>query len=193
MKRAVAFLSLTVGALAALGALLVWYLGTYRPQGWSFGGMMGQMAGGFGQGSVSQGPGWVPLAVVALILVGVAGAGGAVYFVAYPEIRTTPPLTAKGAEERDPGSEMGWAVLMRTSNPEEKKVLEVLAAHGGSYLQKFVVKEAGLSRLKTHRIVSRLAERGVVAVERKGNTNQVTFAPWVRREEKMEPAVSTAG
>ncbi len=75
---------------------------------------------------------------------------------------------------------MSWEVLMRTAKPEEQKVLGVLAAHDGSYLQKFVVKEAGLSKLKTHRIVSRLAERGVVTVERSGNTNQVTLAPWVR-------------
>ena len=78
---------------------------------------------------------------------------------------------------------------MRTSKPEEKKVLEVLVAHQGSYLQKFVVKEAGLSRLKTHSIISRLAERGVVSVERSGNTNQVSLAPWVKSEPMPTPNV----
>jgi hypothetical protein len=31
---------------------------------------------------------------------------------------------------------------MRTSKDDERKVLKVLVAHGGSYLQKFVVKPA---------------------------------------------------
>jgi len=38
--------------------------------------------------------------------------------------------------------------------PEEQKVLNVLINHQGKYLQKYVVKEAGLSRLKTHRVVA---------------------------------------
>jgi uncharacterized membrane protein len=39
-----------------------------------------------------------------------------------------------------------------------------------------------LSKLKTHRIVSRLVERGVVSVERSGNPNQASLAPWVKAE-----------
>ena len=117
-----------------------------------------------------------------MVLTVVAGAGliGWGYFTAYPEIRTGPPARSPAAAVAPTvGPPMNWAVLIRTSKPEERGVLEVLAAHQGSYLQKFVVKEAGLSKLRTHRIVSRLAERGVVYVERSGNTNQVTLAPWV--------------
>lgn len=192
MKRVLAFLTVVVGALAALGVLLTWYLVTYRPRGWSFGGMMGQMIGRSGPGGNSlQAVGWVPFAVVALILVAATGVGGAMYFMAYPEIKSGRVGTGRAAGEGEAGPETGWVVLMRTSKPEEKKVLEVLRAHGGSYLQKFVVKEAGLSRLKTHRIVSRLAERGVVMVERSGNTNELSLAPWARRE-AAGPNVSSA-
>ena len=63
--------------------------------------------------------------------------------------------------------------------PEEQKVLTVLIAHQGKYLQKYVGKEAGLSRLKTHRIVARFAERGIVTVKPLGNTNEVTISDWV--------------
>jgi uncharacterized membrane protein len=63
--------------------------------------------------------------------------------------------------------------------PEEQKVLNVLVAHQGKYLQKYVGKETGLSRLKTHRIVARFAQRGIVTVKEFGNTNAVLLSEWV--------------
>ena len=139
---------------------------------------MGQTGSGAGgSGLLMSGGAWVALAV--LLAVVFIGVGGLAYSLAYPEIRRR-SASAPEVQERDAGSGKSWEVLMRTSKDDERKVLEVLVAHGGSYLQKFVVKEAGLSKLKTHRIVSRLAERGVVSVERSGNTNQVSLAPWVK-------------
>ncbi len=57
-------------------------------------------------------------------------------------------------------------------------MVSVLDAHGGSYLQKYITKESGLSRLKTHRVVAALSERGIVIVEKHGNTNQVSLVKW---------------
>jgi len=71
-------------------------------------------------------------------------------------------------------------VILKTMTPEEKKVLNVLVAHQGKYLQKYVVKESGLSRLKTHRIVARFAERGIVTVKEVGNTNEIVVSDWVK-------------
>ncbi|MDE1853839.1 MAG: hypothetical protein KGI38_08865 [Thaumarchaeota archaeon] len=182
MKRITVF-TLVVGAdLVALAAVIAWYLAAYQHSSGSLGGVMGQMMGaGSTSGLTSAMPEGVWLAIVALVALAVAGFVGLGYFLTYPEIRSGPALqsVAPGVEPKA-GPGMSWAILMRTSKPEEKKVLEMLAAHQGSYLQKFVVKEAGLSRLKTHRIVSRLAERRVVSVEKSGNTNQVSLAPWVK-------------
>ncbi len=195
MRRITVFVVLVAGSLLALAAVVVWYLAAYQPHGGSVGGMMGQMMGTGGNNGMAlampQGV-WVgTVALVALAVVGVAGLG---YFLAYPEIKTAPARAEQAIAAPERGSEVSWSVLMRTSKPEEKKVLEVLAAHDGSYLQKFVVKEAELSRLKTHRIVSRLAERGVVTVERSGNTNQVSLAPWVRGEAaKQTPGGVSSG
>ncbi len=182
MKRITGFVLLIAVDLVVLALLAVWYLASFQPHGGSFSGMMGQMMGyGGTSGMALAMPGSVWLALVFLIVIAVAGVAGAGYFAAYPEIRTGPaPPQAAPVAAPNSSPEVGWDVLMRTSKPEEKRVLEVLAAHDGSYLQKFVVKEAGLSKLKTHRIVSRLAERGVVSVERSGNTNQLTLAPWVK-------------
>jgi len=54
-------------------------------------------------------------------------------------------------------------------------VVGVLDAHGGTYLQKFITREAGLSRLKTRRVIAALSERGIVYVEKRGNTNEVSI------------------
>ena len=64
--------------------------------------------------------------------------------------------------------------------PEEQKVLNVLVSHQGKYLQKYVSKEAGLSRLKTHRIVARFAQRGIVTVKEFGNTNEIVVSDWIK-------------
>jgi len=69
-------------------------------------------------------------------------------------------------------------MVLRTLKPEERSVVNVLSVHGGAYLQKHITKEAGLSRLRTHRVVAALSERGIVTVERVGNTNQVSLAKW---------------
>jgi len=63
---------------------------------------------------------------------------------------------------------------------DERKVVEVLTSHDGKYLQKYIRNDAGLSRLQTHRIVARLAERGIVTLEKTGNTNMVVLANWLK-------------
>jgi uncharacterized membrane protein len=71
-------------------------------------------------------------------------------------------------------------LILKTMTPEEQKVYSVLTAHKGKYLQKYVVKESGLSRLKTHRIVARFAQRGIVTVNEFGNTNEIILSEWAK-------------
>jgi hypothetical protein len=188
MRRVVLFLVLCLAAIVGAVLLGVWYLSVYQSPGGSLAGVMGQMMGsGYSDGMTRTMPSSVWVVLVVFLGVIVAGAVGAGYYFAYPEIKAAPASLeeTKAAPPADAG--MNWDVLMRTSKPEERKVIEALAAHNGSYLQKFVVKETGLSKLKTHRIVSRLAERGIVTVERSGNTNEVSLAPWVRGEALKSP------
>ena len=148
--------------------------------------------------------------IIVLIVVAALGVAGIAYYLIFPEIRHSPalspsstpsftrpqsdsPLVVKGetvseslVKEGKPNETVvsqtvSWPVLIRTSKPEERKVLEVLAAHGGMYLQKFVVKESGLSKLKIHRIVSRFAERGIITVTKSGNTNEIVLADWLKQ------------
>ncbi len=65
--------------------------------------------------------------------------------------------------------------------------MNVLVAHKGKYLQKYVVKEAGLSRLKTHRVVARFAQRGIVTIKEFGNTNEIMLSDWVTSPSSVSP------
>jgi len=46
------------------------------------------------------------------------------------------------------------------------------------------IKESGLSKLKTHRIVSRFVERGIATAVKTGNTNEITLTPWLKQDLK---------
>ena len=72
--------------------------------------------------------------------------------------------------------------VAKTLTEEERKVVEVLNSHQGKYLQKYIRNETGLSRLQTHRIIARLADRGIVSLEKIGNTNQVYLANWLTKQ-----------
>ena len=173
--------------------------------GGNFGGMGGMMGNGGGTSSPSYL--WlIPAVLIAASAVAIVGVG---FYLAFPELRyirgstcnpakTEPaPAPAKMQEVAAPVSPApvsptvpvspavstvsdSCEVLLKTMTPDEQKVMNVLIAHKGKYLQKYVVKEAGLSRLKTHRVVARFAERGIVSVKEFGNTNEIALSDWVK-------------
>jgi hypothetical protein len=181
MHRMIAFLVLSGVSLVSLLLVLVWSLTSYQVGGASMIGMMGQMMGGRYAAGTQAMP-WFMLSSI-LVLGGIVGAGvlGFVYYLAYPQIRLGSPSQAipQPVQTTTESSRVSWSMLLRTSKPEEKKVLEVLAAHNGAYLQKSVVKESGLSKLRTHWIISRFVERGTVTAVRSGNTNEIRLADWL--------------
>ena len=100
-----------------------------------------------------------------------ASVTGIIYFLVLPEIKQYyAPGNGNGKENT--------AMVLKTLKPDERTIVNVLEAHGGTYLQKYITKESGLSRLKTHRLVATLSERGILQVEKRGNTNQVILAKW---------------
>jgi uncharacterized membrane protein len=178
LSRVVLFLLLFGTGLVLLLLTVVWYLASYQVSEAS---MMAQMMGSQYTGGSAM-PSYVWVAIVALLVPVVGGIAGLGYYFTFPEIKrapaaSEPPAEAAGAS---PGPKEDWSVLFRTSKPEERKVLGLIAAHDGRYLQKFIAKDTGLSKLKTHRIVARLAERGIVSVSKSGNTNEVALAPWLK-------------
>lgn len=192
MRRVNLFLLITVISLASLiGVVVAGYLvlssSTY-PSNW-MGEMWNNMGGIMGnhespvqtQNAAASYFGW---AFVALVGIAIAGIVGLVYFIAFPEIKTghalpRPEITAS-LQVNDKEAVLAYDSVLRTLNEKERRVVEVLKAHDGKYLQKYIRSEAGLSRLQTHRIVARLAERGVVTLEKTGNTNEVYLADWLK-------------
>jgi uncharacterized membrane protein len=113
-------------------------------------------------------PFFIPLSSLLFLSTVLASMVGVIYFLVLPEMKNY--MSGNGRDT--------ISVVLRTLKPEERKVVGVLDAHGGTYLQKFITKEAGLSRLKTHRIIAALSERGIVHVEKQGNTNEVSIVKW---------------
>jgi len=69
--------------------------------------------------------------------------------------------------------------VMKALHEDERKVCMALWKEGGTALQKDVRWVTGLSKVKTHRVVSRLASRGVIAVEKNGKENRLSLASWL--------------
>ena len=118
--------------------------------------------------------GIVLIVVVGVILLGLAGL---IYYYLFPELKSSPET-----QQQIPAHQNGmtsYESVLKTLNNDERKVLNVLKAHNGKYLQKYIRHEAKLSRLKTHRILARFAQRGIVALQKTGNTNEVTLADWL--------------
>jgi uncharacterized membrane protein len=185
MQKSSIFLALLIASLVSLLALTVvgFYVFTASPypSDW-ISDMWGHMGGMMRNSQAPvQNPALPYFGVLFLVLVGVAivSVGGLVYFLVFPEIKTTDAATS--AEQlSSKNSTPAYDAIVKTLTDEERKVIQVLTAHGGKYLQKYIRKEAGLSRLKTHRIVARLAERGIVILEKSGNTNEVRLADWLK-------------
>ena len=127
------------------------------------------------QGPPTTIPFFFPLASLLFLSLTLASVVGVVYFLILPEIKMCQmDNSAKAAE-------IAAEMVMKTLKPEEQKVILVLRAHGGRYLQKYISKEAELSKLKTHRVIARLSERGLVRVTKRGNTNEITLVEWLTK------------
>jgi uncharacterized membrane protein len=187
MRKVNVFLALLIASLVSLTVLII--VGFYvlaaspYPSNWMsdmwrhMGGMMG------GTQVTAQNPASLYFGILFIILVGIAivSVGGLVYFLAFPEIKTTETVAKASAKQLPTQNSIKpYESVVKTLTDEERKVIGVLKAHDGKYLQKYIRKEAGLSRLKTHRIIARLADRGILTLEKFGNTNQVLLADWLR-------------
>jgi uncharacterized protein YpmB len=153
--------------------------------------MGGGMMSGNGDATPAQNNVAPYFGVVFVILVAIAliGIVGVIYFAMFPEIRNSRAVAPQFANV---GAHLSAAAqssdvvgspyesVLKTLNSNESKVIQVLSAHDGKYLQKYIRNEAGLSRLQTHRVVARLAERGIVTLEKTGNTNTVLLANWLK-------------
>ena len=143
----------------------------------------GGFGAGKGYGSQTPRSFWLlvfaaPLAV-ALVVVG--------YRLAFPEIKTESKtekpeqVLSEVAEDAEHVERVqSLDAVMHVLSEDERKVVEVVASAGGeAILQKDIRWKTGLSRVKVHRVLARLAQRGIVRVEKYYNTNKIALADWL--------------
>lgn len=138
--------------------------------------------GGRGHGMVAEVPRsfWLVLFVVPLVVV--AAVLG--YALVFPEFSGEKPEEKPSSVPTIEKGESALSAVLRVLNDEERKVVETLVAEGGMMLQKDIRWKTGLSRVKTHRVLFRLAKRGIVSAEKYYNTNKITLADWLTKEKK---------
>ena len=181
MRKANIFLLLLITSLIALVVLIIagFYVLSASSSSW-ISDMWSHMGGMMGTSDITvQNPATPYFTVMFVVLVGVVivSAGGLAYFLMFPEIKN--PSQAKSAEQVSVQNSSAYEAIVKTLTDEEHKVIQVLKTHNGRYLQKYIRKEAGLSRLKTHRILARLADRDIVTLKKSGNTNEVQLSDWL--------------
>lgn len=148
----------------------------------------GGMGGMMGQNQTTQTATntWLPyfgVLFAVLISVTIIAVVGVAYYLIYPQIQTgTTPSTPVNIPQTV-NRTSAYESVAKTLTEDERKVIEVLKVHDGKYLQKYIKSETGLSRLQTHRILARLSERGIVSLEKTGNTNQVYLANWLTQKQ----------
>jgi uncharacterized membrane protein len=121
---------------------------------------------------------WLVLFVLPLVVV-VAVLG---YAMVFPELTDEKPKQKPSSVPVVEKGESALGAVLRVLNEDERKVIETLVTGGGTMLQKDIRWKTGLSRVKTHRILHRLAKRGIVSAEKYYNTNKITLADWLTRE-----------
>ncbi len=150
----------------------------------------GSSAAGRGYSSQNQHFLWllvfaVPLAV-ALVVVG--------YRIVFPEIKTERKseepmqIECKVAESMEPVAQVqSLDAVLHVLSEDERKVVEAVASAGGeAMLQKDIRWKTELPRVKVHRVIARLAQRGIVKVEKYYNTNKIALADWLIKTAKED-------
>jgi preprotein translocase subunit SecG len=178
MQRVTLFLLIIAVAVLAV----ISTFGTFLPRQ-----MMSGMGGMMGEGSRMGNFLWPSIlsASTAVIVVAVT------YVILFPSIKysketqSKPEVPVTTADDLDPMS-----IVMRVVKPDERAALEVLRNSGGVCLQKDITYKTGVSKLKTHRIVARLAERGIIQVRKIGKTNEISAPAWLGTRQSAEKPVT---
>jgi len=118
---------------------------------------------------------WLPIIIVPLTF----SVGLLAYLALFPEIKETPPAEKMLPKEPEPQS---LSTIVKVLREDERKVVELLTEAGGTMLQRDIARKTGFSRVKTHRILHRLAGRRIVNASKHYNTYQITLADWLHPE-----------
>ncbi len=83
-------------------------------------------------------------------------------------------------ERKEKSLKKNTDILLRFLNPDEKKLVNALIENNGKVLQAEITRLPGMSKLKSHRVIQRLIDRGVIEKETLGKTNVVRFTKEIK-------------
>lgn len=89
-------------------------------------------------------------------------------------------LMSSKLETKEQNLKKNTAVILKLLNDDERKVVNALLENHGKALQSEVSRLPGMSKVKSHRVVQRLLDRGVLQKEEFGKTNKIRFAPEIQ-------------
>lgn len=180
MKKTNIFIILFVTTLISLIILFTFMINNYpssvSPDWMSE--MWSHMGGGMVENPNDPYLGYFGVLFTVLIAIVIISVAGLIYFLLFPELKRDQTKSHTNQQESSK-KPVALEAVRKTLNTDEQKILEVLESHKGKYLQKYLGKEAGISRMKTHRILVRFAERGIVTIEKKANTNEIKLEKWL--------------
>ena len=180
MKKTNIFIILFVTTLISLIILFTFMINNYpssvSPDWMSE--MWSHMGGGMVENPNDPYLGYFGVLFTVLIAIVIISVAGLIYFLLFPELKRDQTKSHTNQQESSK-KPVALEAVRKTLNTDEQKILEVLESHKGKYLQKYLGKEAGISRMKTHRILVRFAERGIVTIEKKANTNEIKLEEWL--------------
>ena len=136
-------------------------------------------------GTSGQGYSWISALASGVLAVGAIGI--VIYALMYPAIQITAATkTTEAPKEFKYETVNKFEGVLRVLEPEEQQVCKALYNRGGSTTQKEITNITGFSKVKTHRILSRLASRRIVSVEKAGKTNLIHLSEWVLSKHEGE-------
>ncbi len=71
-------------------------------------------------------------------------------------------------------------IVLKFLDSREKKVVDLLIKNQGKTLQSEVSRSEGMGKLKSHRVIQKLSDKGVIEIQKNGNTNILRFKPEIK-------------
>ena len=101
------------------------------------------------------------------VLISIALAVGAgTYYLMAGKVESTRKSAVKTGE-----------LVLKFLGPQERKVVDLLIKNKGKLYQSEISRTEGMTKLKSHRVIQKLSDRGVIQIQENGKTNIIRFNP----------------
>lgn len=89
-------------------------------------------------------------------------------------------LMSQRMESKDKSLKKSTDVILKFLNSDERKLVNLLIENNGKVLQAEVTRLPGMTKVKSHRVVLKLLDKGVLEKDRVGKTNILKFSEEIK-------------